>query len=132
MKKNKTQLKKGKKNLRREIERILKMILYRGKEVSIPKTPLKIDGTGNISRLINKKGSVLPNETEMYGCEIDRSVPPGPARPRASGPERTRGPAAHAWPTPDRRSPRCRTVRRSLRLRQSRFRPLSQTRMSAG
>ena len=77
MKKNKTQLKKENRNLRRNKERILRMNLYRGKEVSVPLSHIRTDRMGNITRLINKKGSVLPNETEMYGCEIDRSVPHG-------------------------------------------------------
>ena len=76
MKKIKRQLKKQKRNLRREKERILKMNLYRGKEVSSNSlSQLRIDGLGNITRLINKKGSVLPTETKMYGCDIEKSVP---------------------------------------------------------
>ena len=75
MKKNKTQLKKEKRNLQRQKERILKMNLYKGIEVPDLLTPLRIDGMGNITRLINKKGSVLPTETKMYGCEIEKSVP---------------------------------------------------------
>ena len=51
------------------------MNLYKRIEVPVPLTPLSIDGTGNITRLINKKGSVLPTETKMYGCEIEKSVP---------------------------------------------------------
>jgi len=75
MKKNRKHINKEKKNLRREKERILKMKLNQVKETSIHQTPLKIDGTGNITRLINKKGSVLTTETKMYGCDIEKSVP---------------------------------------------------------
>ena len=53
----------------------MKMKLYKGIEVPDLLTPLRIDGMGNITRLINKKGSVLPTETKMYGCEIEKSVP---------------------------------------------------------
>jgi len=75
MKKNKTQLKKENRNLRRDKERILRMNLYRGKEVSVPLSHIRTDRMGNITRLINKKGSVLPTETKMYGCDIEKSVP---------------------------------------------------------
>jgi len=75
MKKNKTQLKKENRNLRRNKERILRMNLYRGKEVSVPLSHIRTDRMGNITRLINKKGSVLPTETKMYGCDIEKSVP---------------------------------------------------------
>lgn len=34
-----------------------------------------IDSGGNPTRLINRKGSVPSSETEMFGCEIDKSVP---------------------------------------------------------
>jgi len=70
MKKNKRQLKREKKNQRRvkELER-------QNKKVVSSCTHIKVDGMGNITRLINKKGSVLPTETKMYGCEIEKSVP---------------------------------------------------------
>ena len=51
------------------------MNLYKGIEVPDLLTPLKIDGTGNITRLIKKKGSLLTTETKMYGCDIEKSVP---------------------------------------------------------
>ena len=73
--KKKRQPNRQKKNLRREKERKIKMKLYKGIEVPDLLTPLRIDGMGNITRLINKKGSVLPTETKMYGCEIEKSVP---------------------------------------------------------
>ena len=76
MKKNRRQLKKEKRNLRREKEMILKIKLFRCEKVSIPVSHLRIDGLGNITRLINKKGSVLPTETNMYGCDIEKSVLP--------------------------------------------------------
>ena len=75
MKKNRKQLNKEKKNLPREKERILDRNLFLKKEVSGDVSPLRIDGTGNITRLINKKGSVPPTETKMYKCEIEKSVP---------------------------------------------------------
>ena len=75
MKKNRRQLKKEKRNLRREKERILKMKLFRGEKVSITVSHLRIDGLGNITRLINKKGSVLLTETNMCGCDFEKSVP---------------------------------------------------------
>jgi hypothetical protein len=73
--KNRKQLKKEKKTLRRENRMKLKMKFVKEKELLFSHTPLSIDGMGNITRLINKKGSVPPTETKMYGCEIEKSVP---------------------------------------------------------
>jgi len=84
MKKNRRQLKKENRNLRGKMKLKNKNInklgsckksIGRKKEVSIPLTPLKVDGMGNITRLINKKGSVPHTETKMYGCDIEKSVP---------------------------------------------------------
>lgn len=36
---------------------------------------LRIDKAGNITRFINQHGVVSPNETKMFGCEIEKSVP---------------------------------------------------------
>jgi hypothetical protein len=72
--KNRKQLKKEKKTLRRENRMKLKMKFDKEKELLFSHTPIEIDGMGNITRLINGKGSILPTETEMFGCDIEKSV----------------------------------------------------------
>ncbi len=39
------------------------------------KLPVKIDGSGNITKLINQKGVVGSAETEMFGCKIEKDIP---------------------------------------------------------
>ena len=43
---------------------------------NIPKySPIKVDWFGRVCRFVNQKGSVLPTDTEMFGCEIVRDLP---------------------------------------------------------
>ena len=43
---------------------------------NIPKySPIKRDCFGKVSRSVNRKGDVLPTDTEMFGCEIVRDIP---------------------------------------------------------
>ena len=81
MKKTRKQKKLEKEKLQQKRERYkknqrrLKELERQNKKTVSDFTPIKIDGTGNITRLINKKGSVLTTETKMYGCDIEKSVP---------------------------------------------------------
>jgi len=81
MKKTRKQKKLEKEKLQQKRERYkknqrrLKELERQNKKTVSDFTPIKIDGTGNITRLINKKGSVPSTETKMYGCEIEKSVP---------------------------------------------------------
>ena len=43
--------------------------------VAVPFSPIKFDRFGKVCRFVNQKGSVLPTETEMFGCEIVRDLP---------------------------------------------------------
>jgi len=38
-------------------------------------SPIKFDRFGRVCRFVNKKGDVLPTDTEMFGCEIVRDLP---------------------------------------------------------
>ena len=38
-------------------------------------SPIKFDRFGRVCRFVNRKGDVLPNDTEMFGCEIVRDLP---------------------------------------------------------
>ena len=79
MRKSKGQLKRENNKLREKRERYKKNTkrLKELKQESFISsfTPIKIDGTGTITRLINKKGEVLPTETKMFGCDIEKSIP---------------------------------------------------------
>ena len=38
-------------------------------------SPIKFDRFGRVCSLVNRKGDVLPTDTEMFGCEIVRDLP---------------------------------------------------------
>ena len=38
-------------------------------------SPIKFDRFGRVCCFVNKKGDVLPTDTEMFGCEIVRDLP---------------------------------------------------------
>ncbi len=91
MKKNKKQLKREKKNLRRlnEMKRIQKLtemsiknykeeqILFLKKNATenIAVTDFGIDQYGNATHRFNEKGVVDSSVKEMFGCEIEKSIP---------------------------------------------------------
>ena len=79
MKKNKKQLKREKKNLRRQKEM---MIIQKLTEKSIKNSTAEnievadwgIDQYGNSTHRINEKGAIDSSVTEMFGCELERSI----------------------------------------------------------
>jgi len=38
-------------------------------------SPIEFDCFGKVSRFVNRKGDVLPTDTEMFGCEIVKDLP---------------------------------------------------------
>ena len=64
--------KRGKVN-KREIEKKLERERWK---TSSSVSNFRIDKIGKSTRLINQHGVVSPNETKMFGCEIEKSVPP--------------------------------------------------------
>ena len=80
MKKNKKQLKREKKNLRRQkemmrIQKLTEKSIKNSTAENIEVTDFGIDQYGNATHRINEKGVVDSSVTEMFGCEIEKSIP---------------------------------------------------------
>ena len=80
MKKNKKQLKREKKNLRRlnemkRIQKLTEMSIKNSTAENIAVRDFGIDQYGNATHRINEKGVVDSSVTEMFGCEIEKSIP---------------------------------------------------------
>jgi len=73
MKKNRKQLKREKKNLRRLNEMKRKKITSVIENIEV--TDFGTDHHGNATHRINEKGVVDSSVTEMFGCEIEKSIP---------------------------------------------------------
>ena len=89
-KKNRNQIKKVKRNQRTKLKKKLGRVKLNSKLVIIKKehqtltfllnnpnivSPIKVDGSGDIARIINQTGVVPSTETTMFGCEIEKSIP---------------------------------------------------------
>jgi hypothetical protein len=77
-KEKRMRMKREKKNLRRKNEMKRKKNLKSSlptKSSSVKYSPIKFDKFGRVCRFVNKKGDVLPTDTEMFGCEIVRDLP---------------------------------------------------------
>jgi hypothetical protein len=77
-KEKRMRMKREKKNLRRKNEMKRKKNLKSSlptKSSSVKYSPIKFDCFGKVSRFVNRKGDVLPTDTEMFGCEIVKDLP---------------------------------------------------------
>ena len=80
MKKNKKQLKREKKNLRKQkemmiIQKLTEMSIKNSTAENIAVADFGIDQYGNATHRINEKGVVDSSVTEMFSCEIEKSIP---------------------------------------------------------
>ena len=73
--KKKNKLKKQLNMAKKEARRLNEMNRKKNLIVSFPSSHIEFDANGKVCRFVNKTGDVLPTDTEMFGCEIVRTLP---------------------------------------------------------